>query len=208
MSLKHAKENTVYTCLQCMSQHAYDCAKALDALLGDFTDVQARVAAIHDIEHACDMQLHQLTRCVSEAFITPLDREDLLLLGNDLDAVTDAIEDIALGFDLLAVDHPEPPSLEFTEMIQRSCDTLCKAMKELSSFKSSRLLNEYIIEVNHIEEEGDTLYHQSVRDLFRCPDPDPLHTMKWKELYDRMEHVLDLCEDVADHLSTVSIKNQ
>lgn len=205
---KHAKENTTYLCLQAMSRHAYESAKALDALLRDFTNVQERVMAIHEIEHLCDMQLHKLTRCVSEAFITPIDREDLLLLGNDMDAVTDAIEDVALGFDLFAVDQPEPPSIAFTEMIQRSCDTLCKAMVELASFKSSRLLNEYIIEVNHIEEEGDSLYHQSVRELFRRSNPDPLHTMKWKELYDRMEHVLDLCEDVADHLSTVAIKNQ
>nr|WP_122012142.1 DUF47 family protein [Maliibacterium massiliense] len=208
MAMTRKKDTNYFTLLYEMSVCAHRAAMQLDDLVHNFTDVSQKAEDIHTIEHDCDKLLHRMIQEVNAAFITPLDREDILDIGNGIDSITDAVEDVANAFDMLVVQKIDAAAADMTHMIVTSCEALCVAVKEFERFKNAKRLSECIIQVNRCEEEGDRLYRASVRNLFANPRADMLHTLKWKEVYGYMEDVLDACEDVANLLERVAIKNR
>ena len=60
-------------------------------------------------------------------------------------------------------------------------------------------------EVNRIENEGDVLYRKALAELFR-EEKDPIELIKWKHLYEQLEHSLDSCEHVANIIEGVITK--
>ena len=148
----------------------------------------------------------EIMRELNRSFITPIDREDIVSIANELDDITDTIEDVANLFDIMGITHVRPEALEMARLILEGCDALYNAIAEFSQFKSSKNLNDLIIKVNHAEEEGDRTHRSVLKEMYRS-EKDPITLMKWKELFDAMENVLDNCEDVADLLDGLVIKN-
>ena len=176
------------------------------AFLEDFSDISKKVEDIHTTEHEGDMLLHEIMGELNRSFITPIDREDIASLAIILDDITDSIEDVANLFDILIITDVRPEAKEMAHMIIDSCDALYNAVSEFPSFKSSKKLKEYIIQVNGIEESGDRLYRNVIKNMFKT-ETDSLTIMKWKETYDILEEVLDTCEDAANLLDSLMIKN-
>ena len=181
-------------------------ARQLDELMTDYTDVSAKADRIHDTEHESDELFHTMMNELNRAFITPIDREDIITLAEKLDSITDAIEDTANLFDMLSVTEVRPAAAELSKLIIEGCDALLEFVEEFKSFKSSKKMAELDIKVNQVEEEGDRLHRRIIRDLYSSKD-DVLEIIKWKEIYDMMELVLDLCEDVADLMLGLAVKN-
>ena len=192
-----------------LTQQMSICKKAaaqLMAFLEDYTDISKKVDDIHTIEHEGDMVLHEIMGELNRSFITPIDREDIASLAIILDDITDSIEDVANLFDMLMITDVRPEAKEMTRMICESCDALDNAVADFQNFKSSKKLKEYIIQVNGIEEEGDRLHRSVIKNMFKT-ETDSLTIMKWKETYDILEEVLDSCEDAANLLDSLIIKN-
>ena len=185
------------------------CKKAagqLSDMLADYTDVFAKANAIHDTEHEADMVLHEISRELNKSFITPIDREDIIDLAMQTDDIADSIEDVANLFDMMGIEEIKPEAKAMVKLILTGCEKLCEAVEEFAHFKVSKKLNDLIIEVNHIEEEGDRVHRGFIKALYK-DEKDPITLMKWKEILDSMEKVLDDCEDVADLLDGLAIKN-
>ncbi len=202
------KEVNYYHLLSGMMDCALRCAQRLDSLLRNYSNVEAEAESIHDIEHEGDEKLHEFSQILNRAFITPIDREDLLLLGGRIDSVTDAIEDIALTLDMLSVKAIREDILPISEMMVSACGSLEKAFKEFEHFKTSKELARHIIDVNHYEEAADKLYRDCVKTLYADDNANPMLVIRWKEIYEGMESVMDACEDVADVLENIAIKNR
>ena len=185
------------------------CKKAAQQLmdaLENYTDISAKAAAIHDTEHEADMLLHEIMGELNRSFITPIDREDIVSLVNTLDDVADSIEDVATLFDVLSIAQVIPQAIEMTKLILECCVTLFDAVSEFEHFKDSKALSALTIRVNRIEEDGDRMHRDVIKALYK-EEKDPITLMKWKEIFDKMEDVLDGCEDVADLLDGLIIKN-
>ncbi len=158
---------------------------------------------IRDLEQKGDEVIHEIYVMLNQTFITPLDPEDLHSLSSHLDDVLDGIEDSAHR--LVAYRLPEiPPTVVELSRIVRSCgETLRLAFVALSKDKP---LTEHCIEINRLEEVADQLVRSAVSDLFQN-EKDPIQLMKLKEIYEFLETTTDACEDVADALQNVVVKN-
>lgn len=178
----------------------------LEELLKNFNDVQVKTKKIKDIEHQGDLITHDTIESLNRTFITPLDREDIHDLITAIDDVLDYIEACAERLYLFKIQ-------ETTEEAILICGVLVKAVKELEQAVSNlRRLKEadsvlkHCAEIDRLENEGDYLNRAAVAKLFES-DNNPLEVIKWKEIYETMENAIDRCEDVANVLEGIALKN-
>ena len=179
--------------------------KLLD-LVKNFSDVEQKVAEIKEIEHKGDHQAHTVYKELNKAFITPLEREDILNLNYNIDNVLDNIEETATYLLMFNVKSIELNIIPFAELVVKISNSLESTLKELKNFKKSKTLMDKIIEINTIEEEGDRFFASAVKELFSS-GKDPLHIMKWYEIYKELEKCLDDCESVSNVIEDVILKN-
>lgn len=172
----------------------------------DCTNIKEKADSIHDIEHEADDALHTIMGELNRSFITPIDREDIIAVSNQLDDIIDKIEDVSNLFDMYGIADIRPESLKMAEYAEQACDAVYLLVKEFSRFKESRQWDDLIINVNRIEAEGDFVYRNAVKSLF-ANEKDPISLMKWRDIYDTLEDILDYCEDLAVLLNGLAIKN-
>ena len=155
------------------------------------------------LEHRGDEVIHEIFKRLNQTFITPLDPEDIHNLSSALDNVTDGIEDTAHR--LVAYHLEEIPGnmVTLAEIVAGCAKTLKTAFEALEH--GSPLLA-HSIEINRLENEADLIGRGAVADLFN-KEKDPIRLIKLKEVYDFFEETVDSCEDVADLLQNVVIKN-
>ncbi len=161
---------------------------------------------MHNIEHTADIAKHDLLARLVKEFLPPIEREDIISLSQKIDDVTDAIEDVLLCIDMFNVQTIRPEILKFTDTIVDCCKSMDTALVEFQSFKKSKKLHAEIVEINRLEEEGDALYVNGVRNLYKTVK-DPVELMVWTEVYRRLEKCCDACEDVANDIESIVMKN-
>ena len=161
------------------------------------------VAAIKVVEHEADSLTHEVSTRLNSSFITPLDREDIHSLASSLDTVVDLIDGTARRAQMFHIEGTTDAARDLAEILVKAVDSLEKAVNEI---KNPHAVIRFTREVKRYEEDGDLLYQDAVGQLF-TGTPDPLHVIKWKELYDTLEHALDTCNTVAIVLESISLKN-
>lgn len=172
----------------------------------DTATIEERLEELHKIEHAGDLSKHELIARLATEFIAPIEREDIVKLSQEIDDITDAIEDVLIKMHMYNVETVKPEVIEFSELISKCCASLKIALQEFSNFKKSSTLNKKIIEVNQLEEVGDSLYYETVRKLY-VNSKDPVELLVWTEIYDRLEKCCDACEEAADVIESIVMKN-
>lgn len=201
------KEVNYFDIMICAAEYSYQAASQMNEMLTNYTDVARKADAIHDLEHAADHECHILFEALNAAFITPIDREDIYDLIKFIDDITDLIEDVANRFDMFSVTAVRPEALKFGVLMESATKNLLELMKSFKTHKKTKnQIHELVKEVNTIEEKGDRLYREVVKDLF-VNEKNVLEIIKWKDIYDDMENVLDACEDVADIVQGVIMKH-
>ena len=189
---------------------AYSCkaAQMLEETLGHFDpdSLQIKLKDLHAVEHGADILKHDMMKELARAFITPIEREDILELMQELDDVTDDIEDVLIRTYIFHILSIREDALRFADIISRCCGEMLKMMKEFRDFRKSKTIHEMIVAINDLEEEGDRLYTEAVRRLF-MHSKDPIELMVWREIFDRMEKCCDACEHVANIVESIIMKN-
>ena len=150
-------------CVECGCQ----AAKMLEDNLNHFDTglLQDKLDELHRIEHDADKKKHEMMAVLVKAFITPIEREDIILLSQSIDEVTDKIEDVLIRIYINNVQQIRPEALAFIKVIIRCCEALKEVMEEFADFRKSKTLHGLIIEINALEEEGDRLFIESMRRL-------------------------------------------
>ena len=186
--------------LKVISQAADLLGTASQKGLPDFVRIAEEIKVL---ESKGDEIIHDVLTRLNQTFITPLDPEDIHTLASHLDDVLDGIEEISHRFASYKVD-PLPPAVSNLVDVIRACvRELSAAFLALS--RGDGLL-QHCIEVNRLEEEADKLVRSAVQELFDH-ERDVLRVLKLKEIYDLLEQTTDYCEDVANSLQTVLVKN-
>ncbi|MGL4736920.1 MAG: DUF47 domain-containing protein [Cellulosilyticaceae bacterium] len=189
-------------------EYACDAATMLHRILGHFetAKLEEQMRAMHEIEHAADNIKHEMMKELARAFITPIEREDIILLAQEIDDVTDAIEDVLLHLYMFNIQTIRPEALRFTGIIEKCCEALKVALEALPNFKKPELLSKSIVEVNGFEEMGDSMYKEAMHTLYRDVK-DPIEVMSWSRMFTCLEKCCDTCEHVADAVETIVMKN-
>ncbi len=164
------------------------------------------IKALHEIEHEGDTKKHQMSAALAKAFVTPVDREDLALISQNIDDVTDSIEEILQRFYVDRIKTVIPEAQAFAAKLVDCCLLMKSMLEEFINFKKPAKLHEMIVELNRVEEECDELY---LKALLAVPTHcnEVLDIIYWREIFDCMESCADACEHVGDCVETVVMKN-
>lgn len=190
-------------------ESACKAAEYLENLVEHFDPVRLaeQIDEIHVIEHEADINKHKLMQKLAKEFITPIEREDIILLLQQIDNVTDFIEDVVRKMFMYNTKAMRTEAQEFAAIIKQCCYESRDALKELPGFqKNSERLELAIVKVNDYEEQGDRLYCAAMRRLY-CENAESLDRITWTKLFDVMEACCDACEDVMESVELVVMKN-
>ncbi|MCU1325067.1 MAG: hypothetical protein JWN34_437 [Bryobacterales bacterium] len=198
------REEKFFDLLEAHIEHSVEAARLLHEGLRMGPSAMPQVAGeIKRIEHEGDRITHQLFTRLNQTFVTPLDPEDLHNLGSALDDVLDIIEDAAFRISAYRIDKIPAGVLEQASIIHDCCKTLQTAVGRL---KNNQPMLDECIEINRLENAADDAVRALVSDLF-ANETDAIRLVKYKEIYETLESATDRCEDVADILQTVVVKN-
>jgi predicted phosphate transport protein (TIGR00153 family) len=178
-------------------------AGLLEQALTDVANLPTLQRQIKDLEHRGDELTHEIIRALNQTFVTPFDREDIYALAAGLDDILDYIEEVADTTNLYGITAIPEPARELARLLADAVVQLEQAIGKLESGKGSE---EQIIEVHRLEDVGDSVSRRAIAELFSCHHP-PLEVIKLKDLYDLLEDALDRCEQVANVLEGIAIKN-
>jgi predicted phosphate transport protein (TIGR00153 family) len=182
--------------------HLVDGAALLAQILDDDADRAAIADKMADAEHAADETTHRIVKQVNSTFITPFDREDIYALASSLDDVMDYMEETV---DLINLYQVKSLPAEFAgqvEVLQRAAQLTAEAMPRLRSMKD---LEEYWIEINRLENQGDKSYRRILADLF-SGNYKTLEVLKLKDIVDALEKAIDALESVANTVEQIAVK--
>jgi len=155
------------------------------------------------LEHKGDEVIHEIFTRLNQTFITPIDPEDIHNVSSALDNVLDGIEDTSHRLVSYRIDPVPANMVTLAEIVAACAGALTKA---IGALEQNGATMEHCIEINRLENEADRIGRSAVVDLFN-KEKDPITLIKLKEVYDFFEATIDSCEDVADVLQNVTVKN-
>jgi predicted phosphate transport protein (TIGR00153 family) len=185
--------------------NAVEIAQRLVQLLETFPDrCEDHARDIKELEHEGDRLTHDVVDLLNRTFVTPFDRDDMYRLAGSIDDICDHVDEAAGNVIGYGIDAVRPEALAQAQVIHRAARKLCEAIGQLEGFKDSR---RQLIELRELEDEGDMLARDAISKLFTNGE-DPLVVIRWKDIYERLEEAVDACENAADVLEAILVKNR
>lgn len=198
------REDEYFALFTLMTAEIQNGANSLLEMLQDKTEnYEARAKGIKDAEHACDELTHRITTKLNKSFITPFDREDIYMLVVALDDVLDYIDAGARAVIMYDIKNINEHALQLAKVIQGLSMEIHSAVLMLNKPVG---MNQHIVEIHRLENEGDDIYFRAIGELFRN-ETDAITIIKWKELYEILENATDRCESVANIIESIVIKH-
>ncbi|OGS42403.1 MAG: hypothetical protein A3K67_06720 [Euryarchaeota archaeon RBG_16_62_10] len=191
-----------------LEQQADVVLEGADALLDmarHFDHVPEKRDRIKEIEHRGDDLVHTVAESLNKTFVTPIDHDDLSKLTSRMDDILDFIEAASHRMWSYEIKAVPPDMVKLAEVIQASAKEVNHAVKDLRNFKRKNEIIRHCIEINRLENVGDDITHVAVASLFK--NYSVVDIIKLKEIYEYLEMATDKCEDAADVIKDVFIKN-
>jgi hypothetical protein len=199
------KEKKFFALFEQGTQNAVKIAQQLKDMVYIWENVKERVGVINDLEHQGDAITHQIFDQLHRSVITPFDREDIALLAHSLDDVADFIHAAADAMLLYKIERPTHRAKEMADIVVQAVAEVEKAVSEMHDRVGRKQLLKRCVEINRLENIGDNVYRSAMAELF--DDSANYNSLiKWREIYNHMESVIDRCEDIANILEGVAIK--
>ena len=172
----------------------------------DAHSIAAYREKIHAVENHADEVCHRICNLLAAAFITPIDREDILHLVQRLDDITDEMDEAVMKFYIFGAGQCPAAAVPLAEKTVFCVTALSEAVKELRHFKKPKALKQKIVAVNTAEGEADRIHLEALRTLF-ATEENGKRLLAYKEIYDSLETCCDLCEHAADIMEQIALKN-
>ena len=172
----------------------------------DPEDLPRHIDEMHALEHAADERKHEMLDVLAKAFITPIEREDIIELSHCIDNMTDKIEDVFLRLYTNNIRKMHPDAVDLAKVVIHCCESVKEMLVEFPNFKRSKTLKDHIIRINTMEEEADRRFISCMAKLHRS-GADALEIIVWREIYKYLEDCADACENVADVVEGVVMDN-
>ena len=186
------------------SANAQAIARVLVDLLDDWPETRERLRDIRELEHEGDRLTHEVINLLNRTFVTPFDRDDMYRLASVIDDVCDHIDEAADNIDAYEVRDVPEKARQQAEVIHRAASRLHEAVERLEGFKDS---SRQLAALRELEDEGDRLSREAIADLFRS-GADPLTIIRWKDIHEQLEEAVDACENAANVLEAILVKNR
>jgi predicted phosphate transport protein (TIGR00153 family) len=178
-------------------------ADLLDQLLRNWPDNKELGRELLICEQEGDRITHDLIRKLNNTFVTPIEREDILVLASALDDIVDFTEEAADYLSLYKIEAPMEQSQRLSHVLLQSTRQIAEAIPRLRGFRD---INHYVVEINRLENDGDRIVREAIASLFDG-GIDPMVVIRWKDIFERLEAAIDACERVSHILEGIVIKN-
>ncbi len=185
--------------------HAVEAARFFQEVAAQNRVTEEMLRRMTLIEHEGDNTAHTIIEQLNKTFITPFDREDLHALAMELDDITDMIHNIVSRLRVYDISGVDRNLVEFAAVIEQSVQAVARAIGGLRRSKDARVVFNACVEVNRLENVGDVMRDRALAELF-ATEKDPLVVIKWKDIYQDAETVLDVCEDVVHVVDSIMVK--
>ncbi len=186
------------------SANAREIARALVELLEDWPESRERLRDIRELEGEGDRLTHEVINLLNRTFVTPFDRDDMYRLATVIDDICDHVDEAADNIDAYEVKDVPAKARQQAEVIHRAAARLHEAVERLEGFKDSA---RQLVALRELEDEGDRLEREAIAELFRS-GADPLTIIRWKDIHEQLEEAVDACENAADVLEAILVKNR
>jgi uncharacterized protein len=200
------KEQKFFDLFDAGAANTIKAAKSLKDMIDTWQFIDSHMAEITELEHEGDSITHQVISLLHRTFVTPFDREDIALLAHTMDDILDFIHAAADSMFIYKVSAPTQRAKELAAIIVQASIEVEKAVKGLRHKSEFKNILEVCVEINRLENAADRVYRAAIGELFD-DTTDIAKIIKWREIYEHMETSTDRCEDVADVLEGVALKN-
>ena len=172
----------------------------------NYSELDEDIKEVHAVENEADMIVHLTHMNLVKDFLPPIEREDVYLIANKLDDIEDGIDEVLINFKILNIAEIKNEVLELINILGLCCNAVREAFLDLKNFKKTELINEKVIEVNKLEEQGDRAFEKLMTNLYR-DEKDVMTLIRWTKIYNCLENTIDSCEEIADVIQNVAMKN-
>jgi len=200
------KEQKFFDLFEASAKNSIKAAQSLKEMLDTWQFIDSHVAEITEMEHEGDSITHQVISLLHRTFVTPFDREDIALLAHTMDDIMDFIHAAADSMFIYKITAPTQRAKELADIIVQATIVVEKAVRGLRHKSEFKNILEECVEINRLENAADRVYRAAIGELFDDTG-DITKIIKWREIYEHMETSTDRCEDVADVLEGVALKN-
>ena len=167
---------------------------------------EGAVARMGDEEHASDRVIHEVYEALNKTFVTPLDRADIYALATDLENVVDRVHGTITQIVVHAMEDVPPGSAELADKVNLACKEIDGAVKLLRNLKQIDSIQGHCKVIAQLEHDGDQIFRSHIGVMYRT-EKDAVRLLKHKEFLEGLENALDNCDDVANALESLVIKN-
>lgn len=200
------RDTVFFDLFEKLADHVVSTANHLRGLAHDFPEIDRHTQLIREEEHAADKLAHDALDRLDRTFITPFDREDIHALVGGLDDIIDAVDALAKRFKLYHIKQMAPEFQKQTQTLVEATVALRDAVHKLRKSRKLHDLQDRLIQIHHMENQGDDTNHAALSRLF-SGEVDTLEVIKWKNVFDLIEEAIDGCEDAGNTVERIVLKN-
>jgi predicted phosphate transport protein (TIGR00153 family) len=167
---------------------------------------EPKIVKLKELEHEADVITHRTYEKMHKTFLTPIDREDIYALVNKMDSILDMIEASAARMSLYKVKVPAKEIIDQAKILIAAIKKVKYIVHAMKNMKNAKMIIDACVEINTLENEGDIVMRMTMTRLFE-QEKDPIELIKWKEIFERIEEAIDVCEDVANIVEGIVLKH-
>jgi predicted phosphate transport protein (TIGR00153 family) len=199
------KEFNFFDLFEQQVSFAVEAARCFKVVAAEGRVTEEFLSKMEAIEHQCDDAAHTIIEQLNKTFITPFDREDIYALTKQIDDVIDVLNTIVSRLKIYHITGVDKNLVEFAAVIELSVQAMARAVGGLRTIKNVQCVFDACVEVNRLENVGDTMRDRVLEELL-ASGKDAITVIKWKDIYQDAETVLDVCEDVAQVVDSIMVK--
>ena len=183
-------------------------ANTLKEIMKNFNleKLNTNIYEVHRLENEADNIVHKMNRYLIKDFLPPIDREDIALIIHKLDDIEDGIDEVLINVKILDITEIKSEVIELIDILVVCCVGVKDIFIDFNNFKNIELINQKVIHVNKLEEQGDRIYEKLMTSLYKS-EKDPINLIKWTNIYKCLEDTIDSCEEIGDCIQDVVMKN-
>lgn len=190
------------------SDYILESVRILKETINNFNQdiLKKNIEIVHKLENDADNTLHTMRNYLIKDFLPPIDREDIIFIGHNLDDIEDYIDEVLINLNILNITELRNEIFEFVDLLLECSISVKEALMEFKNFKNIDVIKERVININKLEDKGDRIFEKSMKNLYE-QENNSLEIIKWTSMFKCLENTIDSCENIANSIEDVIMKN-
>jgi uncharacterized protein Yka (UPF0111/DUF47 family) len=191
-----------------MSKYAVEISQTFNSLIQSYNydETREQEKKVHEKEHEADRNQHKILNYLIKDFVPPIEREDIINVTRKLDDVIDNIDEVMIDLDILTVRNLRQDITKYGELLEVATNKMRDLFVAFKDMKNYDEVKKLVVALNGVEEQGDKLFQQSIRELY-SEEKDAIEVIRWTAIYNKLEDCFDSVEHVSECIDETFMKN-